>query len=356
MERAFTSPAHHVGPFARPPGRATHDDRAVSGDDLLPNARVQVTHQIDIDARPEDVWPWLVQMGRRRGGWYSWDRLDNGGVPSADEIIPALQQLAVGDILPVKQSGPDGFAVLVLDAPRALVLGDPSLLPGRPTPRKGIPRGTWAFSLEPIGDTATHLVVRVRIDYEPSFVAALLRPMVMALHEIMERKQLGTLKERAEARPRRESSELGTLIGSGHKIGALMLPFLAIGLALNVLYPRVFSVAGPPVGLKMLSFVVLLFGIANWMWSVALILIKVPRRELITTGPYALVKHPLYTGMALLVLPWAGFLMNTWLGAILGIVLYVATRMFAPEEERILAKTFGTAWDEYCRTVKIPRL
>lgn len=57
------------------------------------------------------------------------------------------------------------------------------------------------------------------------------------------------------------------------------------------------------------------------------ILSGVPRGQLITTGPFTLVKHPLYTGVALLVLPWAGFLLDTWLGAALGSILYVATRM-----------------------------
>lgn len=62
-------------------------------------------------------------------------------------------------------------------------------------------------------------------------------------------------------------------------------------------------------------------------WLVVLILSRVPRGQLITTGPFTLVKHPLYTGVALLVLPWAGFLLDTWLGAALGSILYVATRM-----------------------------
>jgi protein-S-isoprenylcysteine O-methyltransferase Ste14 len=89
---------------------------------------------------------------------------------------------------------------------------------------------------------------------------------------------------------------------------------------------------------------------------VALILRKVPRGELITNGPYAIVKHPLYTGVALLVLPWVGFLFNTWLGAVIGIILYIGSRIFAPAEEAALSKTFGVAWDEYCNTVKIPWL
>jgi hypothetical protein len=168
------------------------------GDDLLPEARAQMTHAIDIEASPEEVWPWLVQMGRRRAGWYSWDLLDNGGVASADRIIPELQTLAVGDILPIKATGSDGFAVLALEAPRALVLGDPSLLPGRPRLRAGAPRATWAFSLEPIGGGGTHLAVRVRAEYGPSRWAALVARIVRLAHGIMERKQLRTLKQHAE--------------------------------------------------------------------------------------------------------------------------------------------------------------
>jgi protein-S-isoprenylcysteine O-methyltransferase Ste14 len=68
------------------------------------------------------------------------------------------------------------------------------------------------------------------------------------------------------------------------------------------------------------------------------------------------VRHPLYTAVALLVLPFAGFLFNTWLGAVVGIIMYAGSRMFAPAEEAALAKTVGDAWTEYCDSVKIPWL
>lgn len=149
---------------------------------------------------------------------------------------------------------------------------------------------------------------------------------------------------------------LKRLLGSGDKIMLLTLPFLIIGTILNILYPSLFSVGGPPDALKALSIIILIPGVIIWLWSVVLILRKVPKQELITGGPYALVKHPLYTSVALLVLPWIGLLLNTWLGILVGIVLYVATRMFAPEEERMLSKTFGAAWDEYLKKVKLPWL
>jgi protein-S-isoprenylcysteine O-methyltransferase Ste14 len=149
---------------------------------------------------------------------------------------------------------------------------------------------------------------------------------------------------------------LKVLVGSGDRIGLLTLPFLAVGLVLNVLWPASFGVGGPSAALKVLSILVLVPGVTIWIWSAALILTKVPRHELITGGPFALVKHPLYTGVSLLVLPWAGFLLNTWLGVAIGIVIYVGSRAFAPEEERVLAKTFGAGWDEYRTSVKVPWL
>jgi protein-S-isoprenylcysteine O-methyltransferase Ste14 len=79
-------------------------------------------------------------------------------------------------------------------------------------------------------------------------------------------------------------------------------------------------------------------------------------RELVTTGPYSLVRHPLYTSVALLVLRWLGFLFGTWLGALIGVALYMGSRLFAPAEEAELAGQFGPQWDAYCRRVRVPWL
>jgi len=136
----------------------------------------------------------------------------------------------------------------------------------------------------------------------------------------------------------------------------LTLPFLVAGLVLNILRPPLFSVGGPPAALKVLSIIVLIPGVVMWLWSVVLVLVRVPRGELITGGPYALVRHPLYTSVGLLVFPWFGFLLDTWLGALVGIVLYMASRRFAPEEDKDLAKTFGPAWDAYQKKVWMPWL
>jgi protein-S-isoprenylcysteine O-methyltransferase Ste14 len=150
--------------------------------------------------------------------------------------------------------------------------------------------------------------------------------------------------------------KLKALVGSGDRIMLFTLPFLIVGLVLNILFPSPFSVGGPSMALRVISIVVLIPGVTIWIWSVILLLTRIPKGELITYGPYTLVKHPLYTGVALLVLPWLGFLFNTWLGVVIGIILYVASRVFSPEEERALSKAFGATWDEYCHKVAIPWL
>ncbi len=150
--------------------------------------------------------------------------------------------------------------------------------------------------------------------------------------------------------------KLQALIGSGDKIGRSTAPVLIMGLVLNIVYPSLFSIGGPSFVLSVISIIVLIPGITIWIWSVILILTKVPKKELIMSGPFSLVKHPLYTGVAFLVLPWVGFLFNTWLGVLVGIMLFIGSRKFSPEEEKQLSETFGIAWDEYCGKVKIPWL
>jgi protein-S-isoprenylcysteine O-methyltransferase Ste14 len=146
------------------------------------------------------------------------------------------------------------------------------------------------------------------------------------------------------------------LVGSGDRIGSLTLPFLVVGLTLNIWRPSMFSVGALTPAEKTVSAAVLAIGVVVWAWSVALILTRVPKQELITSGPFALVKHPLYTGVSLLVLPWAGLLLGSWLGIALGLVLYTASRMFAPDEEVHLAREFGPAWDDYAGRVALPWL
>lgn len=156
--------------------------------------------------------------------------------------------------------------------------------------------------------------------------------------------------------PARRRTTLMDLVGSGHKIALFTLPFAVAAVLVNFAAPEFFGKGTPPPALRIAWAVVLVAGLVVWGWSVALILTKVPRGELITTGPYAVVKHPLYTGVALLVLPSVGFLFGSWLWAFVGAVLYVGSRLFAVEEEAELAAHFGERWDRYCHSVWIPWL
>jgi hypothetical protein len=211
---------------------AHEDDRPLEGDELLPDAAAQITHSIAIAARPEQVWPWLVQMGCRRGGFYSVDALDNGGERSARELHPDLQRLAVGDVIAATPEGRDGFEVLALRAPRALVLGGLHDVAGgrqlafdaaRPERYWHV---TWSFVLEPLDGNCTRLHARARAAWSPSegLHATWIRPV----HHFMQEAQLRELAARAEGRLARDDWR-DVLEGAGGvawMLGALVTPFL----------------------------------------------------------------------------------------------------------------------------------
>lgn len=175
--------------LSRDLGPVSDDTRDLAGDDQLDDVRAQMTHAIDIEAPPARVWPWILQIGCQRAGWYSYDLLDNAGIPSADHVEPALQHLAVGDIIPAKPAGTDGFKVLKIEDARALVLAGAA----------DQFDGTWTFALEPIGSDATHLVTRYSASYPPSPRMSALASVMTPIHAFMTHKQLRTLKRRVEA-------------------------------------------------------------------------------------------------------------------------------------------------------------
>jgi len=125
---------------------------------------------------------------------------------------------------------------------------------------------------------------------------------------------------------------LRELIGIGNKTGKLIFPIIIISIILNIVFPSFFLIGGPSSLLLMISTSVLIIGLVNCIWSQVLI-IHVPKHKLITSGPFSIVKHPLYTGVSLLVIPWIGFILNTWLGVVAGIIIYIILRMYAPEEK-----------------------
>lgn len=183
---------------------AHEKDRPLDGDDLLPDARGQLTHAIDVAAPAAAIWPWLLQMGCGRAGFYSIDILDNAGARSAREVHPELTALAVGDVIAATPDGHDGFEVLRIVHQRALVLGGLFDVDGKqqlPFAAARPPRYwqvTWAFVLEPLDANNTRLHARARGAFSPSerLHAAWIRPV----HWLMQTAQLRHLAARAEGR------------------------------------------------------------------------------------------------------------------------------------------------------------
>jgi hypothetical protein len=160
------------------------------GDDLLPRAQFRCTRAITIDAPPEAVWPWLVQTGCLRGGFYSNDLLDNLGHPSAREVVAELQHLEVGQWVPMSPTKPSAATALKVDGfevNRWLLWRKPD--------------STWSWTLTSLGDGQTRLVTRVHAVYDWRNPAlALLGVVLMELGDFaMMRRMLRGIKERAEA-------------------------------------------------------------------------------------------------------------------------------------------------------------
>ena len=136
---------------------------------------------------------------------------------------------------------------------------------------------------------------------------------------------------------------------------SLTLPFIMVGIVANIVWPHVFMLGFGTGGL-IAGMVLLAMGVPVWGSSVALVLINVPKKRLITTGPFAVMLHPLYTAVALLVLPGIGFVLDTWVGAGVGAVLYIASRIYSPKEEAILRRIFPSEYPTYRNRVLLPWL
>lgn len=217
--RAFSRYFTVIGPFSHAIRRAVlghlrrtlgdaetpdPEDRVLASDELVADPQKQITYQVDIAAPAATVWPYLVQMGRWRAGWYSIDRLDNDGVPSEEHVVPGLQDLRIGDVVPTGPGPDDGYEVRRIEPPHALVLGADfdrrsglRLPPG--APGEDVLRVSWAFVLEPLGQDACRLITRVRGRAESRWTElTYVRLLAPVVHAVMERAQLRGLRRRAE--------------------------------------------------------------------------------------------------------------------------------------------------------------
>jgi hypothetical protein len=201
-------------------------DCTYPGEELIPGARRGATMARTIDASPAAVWPWLVQMGCDRAGFYSWDRLDNGGRPSADRIHPEWQCLAEGDRVLCVPDGSVWFDVAVVEPERTLVLRSSLALPRArhfdpdgPPPR-AFNDSTWGFHLSPMGAGATRLVVRGVTRGRPDALTRLANWLFWdPAHWVMQTRQFAGLRRRAEG-----ASELSAPAPAGDTHGVAARP------------------------------------------------------------------------------------------------------------------------------------
>jgi protein-S-isoprenylcysteine O-methyltransferase Ste14 len=149
--------------------------------------------------------------------------------------------------------------------------------------------------------------------------------------------------------------KLANLVGAGDRIVAMAVPFVCAGIAANVAWPHVFRMGLGLAGLVVGS-IMAAVGAPLWLWAVGQILLYVPRGRLITSGPFALVLHPIYTFVSLLVLPGIGLVVDSWMWFTLGGALYLGSRLFAPREEKQLARDFPGRYAEYRAQVLLPWL
>jgi hypothetical protein len=156
-------------------------NRSMIGDDIVKNPTFNATRAVTINASPEEIWPWIIQIGYKRAGFYSYDFLDNDGIPSAERVLPDYQNLKVGDRIPLDRDGT--ITVAALEPNKHMLLASQS------------ERMTWAWGLYQTDAQQTRLVTRLRVRMD-SIVPRLLWD---TFEIVMMRKCLLGIKRRAES-------------------------------------------------------------------------------------------------------------------------------------------------------------
>ncbi len=169
-------------------------DATLDGDDLIPAPDLMATRAITVHALADQVWPWIAQLGQGRGGFYSYDALENlvgCHIHSADRVVPEWQEVKVGN--QVKLHPEVALDVAVVEQGRALVL------------RGGVPMGTvpppydttWAFVVREQPDGTTRLLVRERYAYTQRWAGFLVEPVAVVAF-VMTQRMLRGIRDRAE--------------------------------------------------------------------------------------------------------------------------------------------------------------
>lgn len=156
-------------------------NRRMIGDGIVTDPTFDATRAITIKVPPEDIWPWIIQIGYKKAGFYSYDLLDNNGIPSAERIIPEYQNLKVGDLIPMSKYT---IATVVALEPNKHML----------MVFEWGANASWAWGLYETDAGYTRLVTRLRARHKSIFV----RIALDALEIVMMRKCMLGIKQRAE--------------------------------------------------------------------------------------------------------------------------------------------------------------
>jgi hypothetical protein len=182
-------------------------DDSLPGDDLIPNADMIATRAITIRAEADHVWPWIAQLGQGRGGFYSYDWLENlvgCNIHSSDRILPEWQDIKVGD--EIRLAPQVGLVVAFVEQGRSLVLRG-----GIPIGKRAAPYDfTWAFRLREEADETTRLLVRERYAYTRAWARLIVEPTEL-LSFAMSQKMLRGIRDRAERTAATMSGSNGAL-------------------------------------------------------------------------------------------------------------------------------------------------
>jgi hypothetical protein len=161
--------------------------RSMSGDDIVSNPTFNATRTVTINALAENIYPWIVQIGVNRAGWYSYDLLDNLGRHSSEAILPQHQSIKVDDLVPMSPDGKQGLWVKDFRYSEWVLWWD----------KTG--DTSWVWGIYPEGSTCSRLVTRVRVKYR-WFSSAILFNLIIEFFDIwMMRKCMLGIKRRAEA-------------------------------------------------------------------------------------------------------------------------------------------------------------
>ncbi|HSL45393.1 MAG TPA: hypothetical protein VK897_18310 [Anaerolineales bacterium] len=170
---------------------ATDDEikRSMPGDEVVHKPSFNATRAVMINAPAENIYPWIVQMGVTRAGWYSYDLLDNFARPSAESILLEYQNLQVGDVIAMSPDGKQGMRVKDFSRNKWMLWWD------------NIGDSSWVWEIYREGENHSRLVTRVRVKYRWFSPAIAFNLLIEFFDILMMRKCMLGIKRRAEAMP-----------------------------------------------------------------------------------------------------------------------------------------------------------